>query len=292
MKTKMNRIKQSFIIILGAILLLCAACKKTDAPEELVVCTTYPVRLLTLELMAGAENPPEIALLVPPGTGCPHHFSLPTREKLRIASAKKVLLLRNGGGVDDSILHAAKNADPDLTDGNGGADFSVHADPHYFSAPGTAAQMIRNLAEHLKKFDPANGKIYEDNAERLTAELAELSRLSRNIKKVKVVAMHNTLANLAAECGLDLRAVVFPGHVSELPPAELNRLIRLIREEQISYLLTEPQTPERFVKLLQQETGIRVILLDPVATGPADAARGYLTGKMRHNLKILERELQ
>lgn len=271
---------------------LCIGCKKTEAPERLVICTTYPVRLLTMDLMQGAETPPEVRLLVPPDTGCPHHFSLSTQEQLRISKTKHLLLLRNGGGVDDTILHAAKNAKEDLIDGNGGAGIKTGVDPHYFSSPATVTVMVKNMADHLKTFDPANKNVYEKNAEKMITELTELSALCKGIKKVKVVAMHNTLSNLAAECGLDLRAVIFPGHVSELPPAELNRLITMIKEEQIPYLLTEPQTPEKVVHLLQQETGIRVIHLDPAASGPVDAGYGYLLKVMKQNIETLQKELK
>lgn len=282
--------KWNWLVI--ALVVLCCGCNKTDVPDELIVCTTYPVRLLTMDLMAGAENPPEVTLLVPPDTGCPHHFSLPTQEKLRIAKSKKVLLLRNGGGVDDTILHAAKNAKEDLIDGDGGAGFVPGVDPHYFSSPGTVMVMVKNMVAHLKRFDPANKDIYEENSEKMLAELTELSTQCREVKKVKAVAMHNTLSNLAAECGIDLRAVIFPGHITELPPAELNRLIRQIRDEKIPYLLTEPQTPEKVVQLLQQETGIRVIHLDPTASGPVDAGYGYLLKSMRSNIETLRRELK
>lgn len=288
----MNKRHWLACLIAVAAMIVCGGCSKSDAPEELVICTTYPVQLLAKDLMEGADNAPEVSLLVPPDTGCPHHFSLSTQEQLRISKSKRVLLLRNGGGVDDTILHAAKNAKEDLIDGNGGAGMGTGVDPHYFSSPSTVKVMIKNMTDHLKKFDSANAEIYEKNSEKMIAELAELSAMCKTVKRVKVVAMHNTLSNLANECGLDLRAVVFPGHVSELPPAELNRLITMIREEQIPYLLTEPQTPEKVVQLLQQETGIGVIHLDPAASGPADAEYGYLLKVMRNNIETLQKELK
>ena len=63
----MNKIFCAFLLI--ALALLPAACKRSASTEKEIVCTTYPVWLITRDLMQGAENPPPLSLLVPPDNG-------------------------------------------------------------------------------------------------------------------------------------------------------------------------------------------------------------------------------
>lgn len=285
------------LLILCSTLLCLTACKRSEAPEKEIVCTTYPVWLITRDLMDGAENPPPLSLLVPPDNGCPHDFALDSNSMLRLSRIKNLWLLRNGG-LDDSIAEAVRKVNEKMIDSpvltHAGHDHHAGGvcthDPHIFTAPGTAKKLVSELAGSLMEADPANKAVYEANRDRLLAELDALSASVKGIgKNKKVLAMHNSFSHLMQEAGFDLCGVIFDGHISALTTAELNKWIARIKEEKISILITEPQTPHQVAEQLRQETGITLLQLDPAASGKINAPGGYLLKTMGANIEKLRK---
>ncbi len=288
------------LFLTAAVLLLAAACGRKHEAETgnaTVFCTTYPAWLVARTLMVGTGNTPE--LLISADTGCPHDFALTAAELRKFSVKKDLLLLRNGGGLDERIatsLRTVNNTFRDVPAAGKETENHEHKhegdcthDPHIFTAPGSLKHMVQTFADALIQFDPAHKTDYQTNRDRMCAELDILAKDAAGIGQgKKIIAMHNTFRNLTEETGFQLRAVVFDGHISALSPAELAKLISLIKREKISLLLTEPQIPEQAVKQIQAETGIRVIALDPAATGKTDVSADYLLNRIRENIRILK----
>lgn len=294
----MNKILVSLLLI--ALALLPAACKRSASTEKEIVCTTYPVWLITRDLMQGAENPPPLSLLVPPDNGCPHDYALDTSSMLRLSRIKNLLLLRNGG-LDDVLADSVKGLNPGTQDrpvithaghDHGGYGHCSH-DPHIFTAPGQVKGMVRSLAKSLKEFDPGNEAVYTKNEARLLAELDELEASAKNIGKgKKILAMHSTFNHLLAETGFNLRGVIFGGHISALSPVETQKWINMIKQEKIAFLITEPQTSRQVAEQLRNETGITLLELDPAASGTIDVPADHLLKTMEQNIAKLREAAQ
>lgn len=294
----MNKILVSLLLL--ALALLPAACKRSAATEKEIVCTTYPVWLITRDLMQGAENPPPLSLLVPPDNGCPHDYALDTNSMLRLSRIKNLLLLRNGG-LDDVLADSVKGLNPGTLDrpvithaghDHGGYGHCSH-DPHIFTAPGPAKEMVRSLAKSLKEFDPENEAVYTKNEARILAELDKLEAAAKDIGKgKKILAMHSTFSHLAEETGFDLRGVIFAGHISALSPVETQKWINLIKQEKIAFLITEPQTSRQVAEQLRNETGVTLLELDPAASGTIDVPADHLLKTMEQNIAKLREAAQ
>lgn len=294
----MNKILVSLLLL--ALALLPAACKRSAATEKEIVCTTYPVWLITRDLMQGAENPPLLSLLVPPDNGCPHDYALDTSSMLRLSRIKNLLLLRNGG-LDDVLADSVKGLNSGTQDrpvithaghDHGGYGICSH-DPHIFTAPGQAKEMVRSLAKSLKEFDPANEAVYTKNEARLLAKLDELEAAAKNIGKgKKILAMHSTFNHLLAETGFNLRGVIFGGHISALSPVETQKWINMIKQEKIAFLITEPQTSRQVAEQLRNETGVTLLELDPAASGTIDVPADHLLKTMEQNIAKLREAAQ
>ncbi len=294
----MNKILVSLLLI--ALALLPAACKRSASTEKEIVCTTYPVWLITRDLMQGAEDPPPLSLLVPPDNGCPHDYALDTSSMLRLSRIKNLLLLRNGG-LDDVLADSVKGLNPGTQDrpvithaghDHGGYGHCSH-DPHIFTAPGQVKGMVRSLAKSLKEFDPANEAVYTKNEARILAELDELEASAKNIEKgKKILAMHSTFNHLLAETGFNLRGVIFGGHISALSPVETQKWINMIKQEKIAFLITEPQTSRQVAEQLRNETGVTLLELDPAASGTLDVPADHLLKTMEQNIAKLREAAQ
>lgn len=267
--------------------------KNAEAPS--IVCITYPVWLIARDLMHTApENAPRLSLLVPPDTGCPHDYALTPGELLNLSRAKRLLLLRNGAGLDDALYRAALKANPSLESADASAGFRPRnatdpatMDSHIFTSPSAVQVMARNLTEALCKFDPANAELYAKNEADFLKRLPELPPEWRSGKQYKILAMHGSFAHLLDELGFVRAGVVVSGHSFDLSPAEIRRLINTIRRDKIRFLISEPQAPARIAQTLKEETGIRVLMLDPAASGPEDPPLFYLCDVIRNNIRLL-----
>lgn len=176
--------KRFHLILLCMLALLTAGCGKQaeETMPRAVACTTYPIWLITHDLMQRTEDAPPLILLVPPQMGCPHDFALSTHDLLNLSMIRDLLFVANGGGLDDVILSAVQKAKPDLKtvlatglkldlkehaghkhDADHDEDADPVHDPHYFTAPGTAKILVKNIADALKKFDERNKSVYEKN---------------------------------------------------------------------------------------------------------------------------------
>lgn len=294
----MNKILVSLLLL--ALALLPTACKRSASTEKEIVCTTYPVWLITRDLMQGAEDPPPLSLLVPPDNGCPHDYALDTNSMLRLSRIKNLLLLRNGG-LDDVLADSVKGLNPGTQDrpvithaghDHGGYGHCSH-DPHIFTAPGQAKKMVLSLAKSLKEFDPENEAVYTKNEARILAELDKLEAAAKDIGKgKKILAMHSTFNHLLAETGFNLRGVIFGGHISALSPVETQKWINMIKQEKIAFLITEPQTSRQVAEQLRNETGVTLLELDPAASGTLDVPADHLLKTMEQNIAKLREAAQ
>jgi ABC-type Zn uptake system ZnuABC Zn-binding protein ZnuA len=85
---------------------------------------------------------------------------------------------------------------------------------------------------------------------------------------------------------------VLESHSGKDPSAsDMLRLINIIKTKKIRAIFTEPQYPAKIALTLSKETGVRVAILDPGASGPFDAPLSYYETLMDKNLKILETNL-
>lgn len=167
--------------------------------------------------------------------------------------------------------------------------------PHNFASPGHAAELVKSIASHLCKEDPSSAELYRKNLEVYLSKLRQLSEeMSRAAKKFSgksVLAQHDVFEYAAKELGLKMVAVIQTEPGENPSASELIGLIRLAKKEKISLILAEPQYPTDVAEMIGRETGVPVLLLDPVANGSADAPLDYYESTMRKNLSLLERHL-
>lgn len=287
-----------------------------NAGAELsLLCTTYPVWLFAKAVTQGSGIEP--GLLIPAGAGCPHDYALTPQDLMRI-SGKNILLIRNGAGLDDGICETVVRtagegriagildcsagiglipSEEECCHHHGEAEHGEHEhghgfNAHIFASPDTAAQMVKNMADGLVKHDPAHAELYQKNAAAFITELSALSGeyINAGLRGKTIAVQHDVFAYLARLCGLR-EAVSLHAEENQSPsPAVIAQLKKTIQAEKVQVLFSEPQYPHEFAELLAKETGIRHAVMDPCATGPADAGPDYYTGVMRRNLTVLKEQ--
>ena len=265
---------------------------RPSRPQEVrVLATTYPVYVLT---RAVTRNSPDIRvdLLIPAQTGCPHDYALTPEDMRALADARIVVL--NGLGME-TFLEDALAGTPSLIR----IDSSRHVDvlkddanPHAFASPLQAAAMVRVIGRELGMAAPEAARACpttaEDCAARLEALAQRLAAVGATATNTKVVLLHDGLAYLVRDAGLHLAGVIQED--GEAPPnaARLLTLARRCREDKPALLIGETQYSDKPLRALAAETDIPVVLLDSLASGPADPPADYYETVMRQNCTALE----
>ncbi len=297
-------------------------------PELNVLCTTFPIHLFARNVAARRDNI-HLRLLVPAGAGCPHDYVITPQDMQAIAAADAVII--NGLGMEDFLAAALKKANPrakvinsaaglrdilyveatraryhrgqeyansDLPEQalpRGGAGKFLLANPHAFASPRMAAKIVANIAEAMCKLDPAGARVYAANAKAYAARLNKLadqfSEAAKKLANRKIVTEHAVFDYLARDCGLEIVALVREAPETEPSAAEMLELIREIAASGAGAVFSEPQYGSQAAEVIAKETGLPTGVLDPVATGPADAPLDYYEKTMTANLKTLRETL-
>lgn len=307
--------KKHFWILFGAIALAATA----GFAELNVLCTTFPIHQIARNVAQGREGV-DLHLMLPAGMGCPHDYALTPQDMRKLAAAD--VLVINGLGLEEFLGAPVLAANPDIEtiDSSSGIpdlleyahahpeaeedhdheaehDHEDHAptavavkNPHLFASPRMAARIALNIAAGFSKADPDGAGLYFRNAQTYAARMNtladEMAALGQTLQNNRIVQPHGVFDYLARDAGLQIIAVLRP-HGQEPSAAEMLELVREIRAQQAGAIFTEPQYPAKIGETLARETGLPVALLDPAATGPADAPLDYFETIMRKNMEVL-----
>jgi zinc transport system substrate-binding protein len=294
-----------------------AAASQPVGKKIKVLCSVYPVWLFTKNVAAGSNL--QIDLMLPGNLGCPHDYALTPQDMRKIAAAE--VLIVNGAGLEEFLGEPVKKANPKVKiidasagikdliqmkdeDETGRADAGhkeeghhhhAGANPHLFAAPRMAAKMVQNITDELAKVDPENAKLYaataKDYAARLNKVADEFVEAAKAFKSRKIVTEHAVFDYLAKGCGLEIVAVVEEAPGQEPSAAQMLDIVKKIKASGAAAIFTEPQYPAKVAQTIAKEAKVPVAALDPVASGPDDAASDYYEKTMRANLETLKKVL-
>lgn len=277
------------------------AAEGASGGETRVLATTFPLWLMARRVAVGVPGV-AVDLMIPAGAGCPHDYGLTPQDMMRLSGAD--VLIMNGLGLESflgpdartvrsrlkpggRIITAAEGVPGVLPDEDGKG-----VNPHLFASPRMAALLVRNMGEGLAEADPAHADRYRGNAESYAAVLHgvadQFASLGPRLANTRIMIQHRDFDYLARDAGLTVAGVVQPHEGQEPSAADLLRLTRLIRDQKVGAVFTEPQYPAKAGETLARETGVPVAVLDPVASGPADASPDYYERVMADNLRTLE----
>lgn len=292
------------------------------APSGLhVVATTFPIYLLTSAVAQGRPGM-RVDMLIPAQAGCPHDYALTTGDMKKLSTAN--VIVANGLGMEDfmdkalramgrhiPLIDSSVGIQPLAEQEDGHSHDHVHGEghhhehgeqcnhshgavnPHAFSSPRQAARIVRHIARSLGELDPQGAEEYARAADayalRLEAIGHRLAALGAGAANKKVVLLHDATAYLFRDAGLHVMAVIQENEHAQPSAARILELTRRLRQDKPVVIVSEPQYSDKAVHALSAETGVPVLQLDPVASGPADADPGYYEQVMLKNCEALEK---
>ncbi len=274
----------------------CAHKRETPDSELQVVASIAP--LADFARQVGGDLV-QVELMIPPGAS-PHTYQFQPDQMKALSNA--AVLVLNGIGLEywaDKAIDAAAN--PRLVtvrtaDGipvlDAGDKDHPGGNPHVWLDPILAVKQVEAIRDAFMQADPANSKQYRANASRWIAQLraldAEIRRSVASFRQKRFIAFHPAWVYFARRYGLVQAAVIedFPG--KEPPPSRIRQIAETARRLRSKAIFAEPQFSPRAAQVIAEETGAKVIMLDPLGR-PPDC--GYLK-TMRANLRQMESALK
>lgn len=265
-----------------------------DTGDELIIVTSfYPIYVFTVNI---ARDIPGVKVInmTEPQTGCLHDYQLVPADMKTLEKAD--IFVINGAGME-SFLDKVTSQLPDLEiiEASRGIpllkDDDGEDNPHVWVSISGAVREVRNITEGLAGLDAENAELYRKNGEEYVRKLEALKDKMhdalKDIKTKDIVTFHEAFPYFAQEFGLNIVSVVEREPGSEPSAGELAATIRAINEARAKVLFAEPQYSEKAAESIADQTGARVFILDPVVTGPKDAAPDSYEKTMEENLKVL-----
>lgn len=295
------------LFALMCILTLLVGCTPAAPAEDTftITATTYPVYLFALAL---TENIPDIKVerLDTGSVSCLHDYTLSVNDMKKIERAD-VLALSGAGledfmadalaGTDAIVIDCSKNVPLLPTDDHSGYD------PHYWLDPDMARTMVDNLYKGLSGALPELDSPLFANAKKAHQQLQvafETIWFSTDYAALNGVAFpgmitfHDGFRYLAATCSTTVLCSIEEEAGSEAAAKEIDKVIRLIREENIPVVFTETNGSDATARAIARETGCKVVSLSMLMDGreptPEDdgAASVYVEALLNNAFAIID----
>ncbi|MCX7300937.1 MAG: zinc ABC transporter substrate-binding protein [Rhodobacterales bacterium] len=276
-----------------ATLLLTALAAPVWAEAPAVLTDTAPIHSLVSQVMEGVGTPD---LLLPPGVS-PHDFQFRPSDAARLSDATVVIwsghalapwleepvetlatdavtleLLDTDGWTplavrQDATFAAAGAEEYGEEEGHDHDHAHEGADPHAWLSPEVATVWLGHIAETLATADPTNADTYQANAAAAQASLASLkSYLTTKLGPVQgrpYVVPHDAYQYFEMAFAMPAAGAITLSDASAPGPARISELMATISEENVTCILTDPDTSDEWSALLSEGSVTKTARTDP-----------------------------
>ncbi|MDD3927664.1 MAG: metal ABC transporter substrate-binding protein [bacterium] len=283
-----------------------------------VVASIYPLADIVRQV---AGDRAEVVVLLPAGAS-PHTFEPTPRQVGELGQA--VLFVQVGAGLElwaDKLVGASGNAylkrvtaaqgihlitgeeehiaggeheahEEHGEHGHGaGHDHGRFGNPHVWLDPVMVSGIVSRIEAALIEADPAGDVYYRERAESYRQELAlldaEIKRETAGFRVREFVSFHSSWPYFARRYGLKQAGVIEESPGREPTPREIREIVTAVKSRGIKAIFAEPQFSPEAAKAIAENTGARILFLDPIGGEGVPGCNNYLD-LMRHNLKIMK----
>jgi zinc transport system substrate-binding protein len=243
-----------------------AACSPSpagDAGRITVIATIAPLADFVEQVGGDSVS---VTLMVPPGAD-PHHYEPTPRQMVDVTNAAAYFQV--GSGVEfelewmDNLL--AQNPDMAVVDCSAGIVIENN-DPHIWTSPRNAVDMVRHIAAGLSLVDPDHAAEYEANADRYVGELRQLDTditaiLADGMERHFLI-YHPSFAYFARDCGLVQLAIEEEGKSPS--PHLLQDCVDLAAQHNLQYIYVSPEAATSEAQSIAEAIEGELLYVDPL----------------------------
>ncbi len=281
--------KQFALILCTVLVLLASPCHA--APLSVTVSIT-PLKYFTGQI--GGDRV-EVSIMVPAGAN-PATYEPRPRQMVALTKAK--LFIAIGVPFEQAWLPRMRAANPHMqvvkaragcklmqmkshhheNHGHGKDehnDHGGHLDPHVWLSPTEAKTMASTILSALVQADPEGSQEYHKNYKRLLVKIETLDKDIRQLlagkEGTRFLVYHPSWGYFARDYGLVQIPVELEG--KNPGPRELAHLIKMAKENKIKVIFAQPQFSEKSARIVANDIGGKVVLVDPLAEDWANNLR-------------------
>jgi zinc transport system substrate-binding protein len=248
----------------GVLVCGCADQMPGNAGERIHIAVTIPPQKQFAESVGGDYV--DVMVLVPPGAN-PHTYELTSGQLSKLSET--ALYAKVGTAIDfeltwmDEIV--AMNREMRIVDCSEGITL-IGGDPHIWVSPRNAKIMVEHIYEGLATVDPDRRETYRTNADRYQARLDQLDADIRELlggrQGMQVMVDHPSWGYLAQDYSFVQVSIQKDG--KEPSPRDIEDLVRLAKEENITVVFASPEFSTRSAEVIAEEIGGMVVLVSPL----------------------------
>ncbi|PIE58664.1 MAG: ABC transporter substrate-binding protein [Desulfobulbus propionicus] len=274
--------KHTLLAILAILFCFTAATQaRTEKNHPLQIgVTLHPYYSFVANIVGEAA---EVVPLI--GAGFNPHNYRPQPEDIKRCMTLDVLVV-NGIGHDEfafEIMEAADmkgkldlifaNKDVSLIPVSGTLNGENIVNPHTFVSVNSSIHQVYTISKKLQELDPENADLYRKNTRsyvrRLRRMKAEYMQKVADLQGIdfRCATIHGGYDYLLQEFGLQVTAVIEPGHGLKPTANQLAKTIDAIKTLNVDVIFTEMDFPEKYVDTIHKETGVRVRHLSHLTKG-------------------------
>ncbi|BDQ38713.1 ABC transporter substrate-binding protein [Pseudodesulfovibrio nedwellii] len=291
--------KLLYSIVFG-LFMVSAACPAEDIPR--IGVTLHPYYSFVKAIVGDTA---EVVPLIGEGFN-PHNYR-PQPEDIKKCMTLDVMVV-NGIGHDEFAFESIEaanlkgklplifaNKDVSLIPVSGHLDGKKVVNPHTFVSVTASVRQVYTIAKELGELFPENASLYRKNGRKYAARLrrmkAEYMERIADLPDLdfRCATIHGGYDYLFQDFGLQVTAVIEPGHGLKPAASQLARIIDEIKRLGVNVIFTEMAFPDKYVDTIHEETGIRIRHLSHLTNGEY-TEEGFEKG-LRANLEALTNAL-
>lgn len=303
---KMNKLLIFFLISLS----LFFACNNEKKQPKFI--TTSASLAMILQELVGSD----VEYILPNGAS-PHTYTPKPSDVLNVAKSEALFFIaRNNDGwaekldskrkievfrllpesliIPKSKFNVEDHHDHAHTEEINDHDFDYEEfDSHFWTDPMTVKALLPMLVQQLSEIDPNNAKKYKRNADKFAQELDKLHiqiiPILQVIKDKPIFLFHPSFLYLINRYGLTYGGSIEWNPGEESTPITFADLITKIKSSGVKAIFSEPQLSDKSAKVLAEQTGTQLSVLDPV--GGIEGRKTYREFIL-YNVNTLKRALE
>lgn len=172
-------------------------------------------------------------------------------------------------GHDEHDHSDEDHADDDHDDhDHGDHDHSAGVDPHAWLSPNVAIAWIPVIENALTEQDPDNASTYAANAARAVADLqdldTELAEMMAPYAGATLLVPHDAYQYFGTRYDVVASGAISLSDATAPTPDHLAELQEFVAEQNITCVLTDPQSRSEWVDLVREGTSAKTALADPL----------------------------
>ena len=290
-KVKIILVSLCIIIILLTILAIQRNKPKEENTNLKIVSSFYPIHIITMNLVEGAQNVKEVSL-TQNNVGCLHNYTLSTLDMKKIENAN--IFIQNGLGLEnfmDKILQA--NKDVKIIDSSANITNTLqnneNVNPHIWTSIENYTKQVETISQKLCEYNPENSLIYKTNCEKYVQDLNELkAKYDEQLSKLnskKAICLDEALVYLTNSIKMDVTYIETNHEESTLSADTMKNIIEKMKKENIKLIFIGEEDNLSNAQTLANETGAQIIKLNSLLSGENN--KGEYINAMTENLEIL-----